>query len=278
MAEDSPHHDGPARTAILRFYAELNDFLRADQRQRDIAYAFNGRPSVKDAIEALGVPHPEVDLILLNGVSVGLGHALAPGDRIAVYPVFEGLDITPIVRLRERPLRCPAFVADCHLGKLARRLRMLGFDVVYRRDFEDLEIIRVSVQERRIILTRDRGMLKHSAVTHGYWVRSTVAAEQVGEVLKRFDLWRQVRPFSRCTACNGDVVAVAKADVEAELAPLTRRYYEEFFRCIDCRRIYWEGSHFRRMRALADELSRPPDGSVPADEALPEDETLPPVS
>ncbi len=258
MKDDSPHRAGTPRTAIFRFYAELNDFLPRDQRQRDIAYAFNGRPSVKDAVEALGIPHPEVDLILVHGVSVGFDHSLAPGDRVAVYPVFEGLDITPIIRLRERPLREPAFVADCHLGKLARRLRMLGFDVLYRRDFEDLEIIRISVREHRIILTRDRAMLKHSAVTHGYWVRSTVAAEQVGEVLKRFDLWRRVRPFSRCTACNGDIVPVLKAEVEAELAPLTRRCYEAFYRCTSCGRIYWEGSHFRRMRAWVDQLSRPP--------------------
>lgn len=258
MTSAAEQHDLPEGAVVFRFYAELNDFLPAERRQRDIAWALRGHPAVKDAIEALGVPHPEVDLVLVNGVSVGFGHNLKAGDRVAVYPVFEGVDITPLVRLRERPLRRPAFVADCHLGKLTRRLRLLGFDVCYRREFDDLEILRVSLGERRVILTRDRGLLKHAAVTHGYWVRSTDPTEQVGEILARFDLRGQVRPFSRCTACNGEVVAVEKARIEAELPPLTRRYYETFFRCLGCRRIYWEGSHYRRMRALADDLSRAP--------------------
>jgi uncharacterized protein len=258
IASSASNAAGAANTAEFRFYAELNDFLPAEQRFTDITYTFHGGPSVKDAIEALGVPHPEVDLILANGISVSFGHHLALGDRIAVYPVFEGLDITPIVQLRERPLRNPTFVADGHLGKLARRLRMLGFDVLYHRDFPDIEIVRASVHAHRAILTRDRGLLKHSAVTHGYWVRSTHAGEQTREVLQRFDLWQQVRPFSRCTACNGEVAPVAKAEIESELAPLTRHYYDEFFRCGSCRRIYWEGSHYQRMRALVEELSRPP--------------------
>ncbi len=235
---------------MFRFYAELNDFLPPDQRFTDIHYRFRGSPAVKDAIEALGIPHPEVDLILANGDSVGFGHHLAPGDRIAVYPVFEGIDISPIVRLRERPLRRPTFVADGHLGKLARRLRLLGFDVVYRNEFDDLEIVRCSVREHRIILTRDRGLLKHGAVTHGYCVRSTHPAEQVQEVLRRFDLLGLVRPFSRCIACNGRVREVEKKEVLSELQPLTRRYYERFYRCDACGRIYWEGSHFERMRDL----------------------------
>jgi uncharacterized protein with PIN domain len=246
-----------ARTARIRFYAELNDFLPAGQRFRDIAYEFHGQPSVKDAIEALGVPHPEVDLVVVNGASVGFSYRVQAGDHVAVYPVFEGIDITPIVRLRERPLREPRFVADAHLGKLTRRLRMLGFDVVYRREFADIEIIRLSVREHRIILTRDRGVLKHGAVTHGYCLRSTRANEQVREVLRRFDLWRLIRPFTRCTACNGDIVEVAKQDVLGDLPPLTRRHYEQFFRCTSCRRIYWEGSHYQRMRGLVEDLARP---------------------
>ncbi len=246
------------KQAHIRFYAELNDFLPRTQRFRDIVHAFEGSPGIKDVIEGLGVPHPEVDLILAGGESVGFGYRLQPGDRIAVYPVFEGLDISPVQRLRPEPLRRPRFVADCHLGKLTRRLRMLGFEVIYRNDFEGLEIIRRSRQERLIILTRDRDLLKHGAVTHGYWVRSTDATEQVREVLRRFDLWDQIHPFSRCTACGGEIQPVEKAAILDRLPPKTRAHYDRFFQCRECGQIYWEGAHFERLRAMVAEMSREP--------------------
>lgn len=245
------------KIAHIRFYAELNDFLPRGQRFRDILHLFEGSPGIKDVIEGLGVPHPEVDLILAGGESVGFDYRLRSGDRIAVYPVFEGLDISPVQRLRPEPLRRPRFIADCHLGKLTRRLRMLGFEVIYRNDFEDLEIIRRSRQERLIILTRDRDLLKHGAVTHGYWVRSTQPAAQVREVLRRFDLWDRIRPFSRCTACGGTVAAVEKARIEDRLPTKTRKHYERFFECGDCGKVYWEGAHFKRLRAMVAEMRDP---------------------
>ena len=246
------------KQAHIRFYAELNDFLPRTQRFRDIAHEFEGFPGIKDVIEGLGVPHPEVDLILAGGESVGFDYRLQPGDRIAVYPVFESLDISPVQRLRPEPLRRPRFVADCHLGKLTRRLRMLGFEVIYRNDFEDLEIIRCSRQEKGIILTRDRDLLKHGAVTHGYWVRSTNATEQVREVLRRFDLWEQVRPFSRCPVCGGEIQQVEKASVLDRLPPKTREHYDRFFQCRECGQVYWEGAHFERLRVMVAEMSRAP--------------------
>ena len=190
------------KTATFRFYAELNDFLEPGLRGREIRYAFSGRPAVKSAIEALGVPHPEVEVIVVGGSSVGFDSRLDDGDRVAVYPMFEAVDVSPIMRLRERPLRQTRFVLDTHLGKLARLLRLLGFDTLYRNDFDDEEIVRVSVDERRIALTRDRGILKHGELTHGYCLRSAAPLEQVHEVMSRFDLRRSVAPFSRCTMCN----------------------------------------------------------------------------
>jgi uncharacterized protein with PIN domain len=237
----------PPHAAEFRFYEELNDFLPAGKRKCSFAYAFSGRPAVKDAIEALGVPHIEVDLILVNGHSVGFDHRLSDGDRVAVYPLFERLDITPLVRLRAAPLRQTRFVLDVHLGKLAGLLRLLGFDSRYRNDYDDPQIITVAHAEGRIILTRDRGILKNRAVTHGYWVRSLRGEAQAREVLERFDLFSQVRPFRRCMACNGVLEAVEKEAVAGRLETLTRRHYHEFQACTDCGRVYWRGSHYQRL-------------------------------
>ncbi len=255
-----------AKTAFFRFYEELNDFLPEPKRKRTYPYSFDGKPSVKDAVEAEGVPHTEVDLILVNGRSVNFGHHLQDGDRVAVYPVFESLDISPLIRLREKPLRKTRFILDVHLGKLARSLRLLGFDTMYRNDLDDPEIIEIAAEEGRIILTRDIGILKHSAVTHGYWLRSTDPEEQVREVLNRFDLYGQIRPFHRCINCNGLIEPVDKAEIQSRLQPRTQTYYDEFFRCTDCGRIYWKGSHYRKMidridrwmanRAEADDAAR----------------------
>ncbi len=245
------------KTAWFRFYEELNDFLPEKQRKRDIAYHFEVSPSVKDAIEALGVPHVEVDLILANGNSVGFGYLLQDGDRIAVYPVFESIDITPISKLPRRPLREPKFVLDVHLGKLARLLRMLGFDARYRNDYDDPEIVYIARKEKRAILTRDRGLLKKRVVSHGYWVRSDHPPQQVREVLQRFDLFDKICPFHRCMRCNGVIEAVEKTQVLEQLQPKTRRYYREFYRCRNCGQVYWKGSHFRKMEAFIRSLGKP---------------------
>jgi len=238
------------KTATFRFYAELNDFLEPRHRGRDTRYAFSGRPAVKDAIEALGVPHPEVEVIVVGGRSVGFDFRLDDGDRVAVYPMFEAVDVSPIIRLRERPLRQTRFVLDTHLGKLARLLRLLGFDTLYGNDFDDPQIVRLSVDERRIALTRDRGLLKHGELTHGYGVRSDAPMDQIREVLTRFDLHGSVAPFSRCTMCNHRIEIVAKSKVEHRLRPGTRRDQDEFLYCPGCDRIYWDGSHTDRMRRV----------------------------
>lgn len=253
----------PDHTATFRFYAELNDFLAPEQDGRDLEYAFRGNPSVKDAIEAQGVPHAEVEAIVVNGESVDFSYRLRDGDRVAVYPVFESFDVGPILRLRETPLRRNAFVVDVNLGKLARWLRLLGFDTLYRNDYRDAEIARISAEEGRIVLTRDRRLLHHKAVTHGYWVRSVDPEAQVAEVVRRFQLESSIRPFHRCLACNGLIHGVAKSEVLAQLEPKTRRYYDEFYRCDDCGKVYWKGPHFTRLEdtvaRLLDTASTSPD-------------------
>lgn len=234
--------------AEFRFYEELNDFLPPAQRKRTLRYEFNGRPGIKDSIESFGVPHTEVDLIVVNGESVGFGYPLQHGDRVAVYPVFESFDISPLVKLRDLPLRRTAFVADVNLGKLARRLRMLGFDVLYHNRYRDDEIATIAAAEHRIVLTRDRRLLFIKRITHGYWVRSVNPEQQVREVLSRFDLSAQIRPFRRCIACNGPLQPVAKSEVFDQLEPKTKLYYSDFLRCAGCGKVYWEGSHVDDMR------------------------------
>ncbi|WP_372806466.1 Mut7-C RNAse domain-containing protein [Pontiella sp.] len=233
--------------AVFRFYGELNDFLPPLRRKQDQRYAFTGKPGIKDAIEAQGVPYTEVDRIVVNGESVGFGHPLMHGDRVAVYPLIERLDIAPVVRLRGEPPQPTAFVLDVHLGKLARLLRHLGFDTLYRTDYEDPEIIRIALDEHRILLTRDRRMLHDRRIVHARWLHSTNAEEQAGEVIRRFQLEQTVRRFRRCPSCNGLVQSVAKEEILPELEPLTRKYYSEFFRCADCRKIFWKGSHYDRI-------------------------------
>ena len=243
-------------TAWFRFYEELNDFLPATRRRVTFRHHLNRRASVKDVIESLGVPHTEVELILANGESVDFSYIVRDGDRISVYPVFEALDIRPLLRLRPAPLRKTCFVMDTHLGRLARYLRLLGFDCLYRNDFTDDELAGVSCTDKRILLTRDRLLLQRSIVTHGCFIRSDDPKQQVVEVLRRFDLGDDIRPLTRCIRCNGRLSVVDKDSVYHRLEPKTQRYYEEFRICDNCRQVYWKGSHFRKMNLLIGEFRR----------------------
>ncbi len=239
---------------MFRFYAELNDFLKPKYRQTNFPYHFNGKPSVKDAIQAIGVPHTEVDLILVNGISVTFDQHLQPGDQISVYPVFETLDISDVTHLRPRPLRTPKFVLDVHLGRLARYLRLAGFDTVYENSFDDNEIIAIANSQKRIILTRDLGILKNDHVTHGYFVRSDDPRMQIREVINYFSLHKLAKPFSRCTRCNGKVRQITRKEAESKVSKRTFMYYRRFYVCTSCGKIYWEGSHVGRMQKFLREL------------------------
>lgn len=238
----------PGYMAEFRFYAELNDFLSPLQRKRTVLYRFSGHPGIKDPIEVFGVPHTEVELIIVNGESVGFDYQLQTGDRVAIYPVFKGLDTTPLFRLREKIAPKPRFVLDVNLGKLAKLMRLLGFDCLYRNDFQDKEVVSIAVTEHRIVLTRDRRLLYAKHINYGYWVRAVDVESQVVEVLSHFDLHSSIHAFVRCLVCNGELAPVAKADILDRLEPKTRLYYEVFHHCVDCQRIYWEGSHMEDMR------------------------------
>lgn len=244
----------PVHHAYFRFYAELNDHLPPSERFKTLEKSFYVGGSIMDMIESFGIPHPEVELILVNGESVEFGYVVQPEDRISVYPMFESVDITSELRVRKEPLRDMKFIPDVHLGKLAAYLRMLGFDTLYRSCFSDPELVRISTHDRRILLTRDRGLLKHASVTHGYWLRNTDSRKQAEEVVHRFDLSRRIRPFTRCMACNGMLLPVAKTDIAGLVPERIIELHNEFRRCSGCGRVYWEGSHHDRMVKFIQQL------------------------
>lgn len=239
----------------FRFYRELNDFLPQPLRQRDFNHEFVALGSIKDAIETLGVPHTEIDLILVNGKSVGFEYQPQEGDRISVYPLFEALDVTDVTRLRPTPLRDSRFILDCHLGRLARHLRMLGFDSLFYGHCSDQYLVDISLQQHRILLTRDLGLLKRKALTHAYYVRNTRPLKQLSEIVCRLQLQNSFQPFSRCMVCNGELEKVAKQDVWQWLPENSRSVFNEFSRCHHCKRVYWKGSHYQRMQRLIKELN-----------------------
>ena len=245
---------GVMATANFRFYEELNDFLPVSRRKRDFRCALPSGATVKHAIEAQGVPHTEVELILANGESVAFSYVVREGDRISVYPMFEALDVAPLLRLRSEPLRRTRFVADAHLGGLARYLRMLGFDTLLADDRSDAEIARISAAEQRVVLTRDRALLMHRQVTHGCFVRETRPRRQLVEIVSRLDLGRAIRPFSRCLRCNFELRAVAPHQIRDRLPPGGAPWHERYWICDDCDRLYWQGSHWRRMDEFIREL------------------------
>ena len=250
----------------IRFYEELNDFLPEDRRKRDFEVEFELPRSVKDLIESLGAPHVEVDLILINGLSVGFDHLVSDGDRISVYPVFESLDIGAVTHLRPEPLREMRFILDVHLCTLARRLRMLGFDTVWENGAEDEELASRSIREKRILLTRDLGLLKRGAVTHGLFVRAIDPDLQTREVVERLDLQSKIAPFTRCIRCNGRILPIDDLDsvrdaLESSVPPGVRAWCTEYHRCESCGRYYWEGSHYQRMIDMISRLLPGKDGN-----------------
>lgn len=254
MPNTPPAATTPPVTAAFRFYEELNDFLAPQHRRREFEARCARAATVKHMIEALGVPHTEVELILVNGESVGFDHLLRDGDRISIYPRFETFDITPLLRVRPQPLRQTRFIADAHLGGLAHLLRLTGFDTLYDNGYDDAEIVAIAEREGRIALTRDRELLKRRTLTHGCFVHALKPEQQAAEIFTRLDLARSARPFSLCLECNAPLRPIDKALVAERVPPGVSDRQSRFSTCDRCRRVFWEGSHWRRMRQIVDRL------------------------
>jgi uncharacterized protein len=244
----------PMHGTLVRFYAELNDFLVPARRYRACGVAVEPALTIGTLIERSGVPLDEVDLVLQNGEPVPFTAEVREGDRVAVYPVFESFDISSILQVRPEPLRTPRFVLDVHLGKLASFLRMLGFDSLYRGDYRDDELVRISLEQRRALLSKDRALLASPILVRSYAVRSDAPLEQTKEVILRFDLADSARPFTRCLRCNALLEGVRREEVARRLPQRVHEMYDEFQHCPACNRVYWRGTHFARMSEVVNGL------------------------
>lgn len=239
-------------TVLLAFHGDLEIFIRRTERTRPLKRVMSRKASVKDVIESCGVPHPEVDLIIIEGQPVDLSFHLNTETTVEIYPVAAAPELFPAYRLQSR--EAGSFVADGHLGKLARDLRLLGIDVSYRNDAQDDELLATMALHRRALLTRDRRLLMHRIVQKGYFPRSQLPIEQTVEVIRRFNLAPRFAPFSRCLRCNERLSWVSKDSVFEKLEPLTRLYYHEFRQCSKCGQTYWRGSHFGKLQRRVEQI------------------------
>ena len=256
-------------TARFRFYGSLNDFLSGSgpAPAAEVRYAFRGQPAVKDAIEAQGVPHPEVDFVLANESPMSFKYSLTGGDRVSVYPWIQSLP-RPANSLRPPVPQPSRFVCDVHLGQLARYLRMLGLNARYDTTHSDPTLAYISAEDDRVLLTRDVGLLQRSRVELGMFVRAQVPRRQLREVVQRFDLANDTDPLSRCVDCNSELRPAAPEAIDEQVPPGAREAHDEFVQCPSCGSAYWAGTHVKRMQRLiadmttpADELSEPDSSS-----------------
>jgi uncharacterized protein with PIN domain len=241
-----------AFTVRLRFHGDLHFFLGSISGDTVVERPLSEKTSIKDIIESCGIPHPEVDLILADGQAVGFDHTLASDAKVEVFPV-ENFDTARTYK-RLQATGISRFVADGHLGGLTRNLRLLGFDVAYRQNADDRQLLEIMANENRALLTRDRRLLMHAIVQHGYYPRSQNADEQTIEVIRRFNLSELIAPFTRCLRCNAPLEEAAKAEIIDKLEPLTKIYYDQFRRCPECKQIYWSGSHFPKLQKRIEEI------------------------
>jgi uncharacterized protein len=245
--------------ATFRFYEELNDFLPKHRRKTDFKATFQGKRSIKDIIESLGVPHTEIDLILVNKNSVDFNYILKDQDRVSVYPVFESLNITHVTRLRKIPLRRNKFIADINLGDIAKYMRVLGFDLYYDPLLSPDEIIEISKRENRIILTKSRKLLKFKAVSHGIFIRPGTTKEQIRRIIDFLDIKDNIKPFSRCLGCNTPLNIVPKEKILDRIPEKTKAFCHEYAHCPCCDKIYWKGTHFIHMEKVVRQILDQPE-------------------
>ena len=234
----------------IHFHGELNDFLSETRRNTVFELELKKTRSVKDLIESIGVPHPEVDVILIDGVAVSFEQQVTGGETIEVYPDSNLIDSYPSRHNKPTLPDEPRFVLDVHLGRLAGYLRMLGFDTLYRNDYQDPELAAISDDENRILVSSDRKLLMRKRVRYGYFMRSRKPRQQVVELLKHFDLFDFRADRERCITCNGLLQPVDKQHIESRLLPLTKKYYHVFFQCDGCGKVFWKGSHHAKMQRL----------------------------
>ncbi|MCD6561598.1 MAG: Mut7-C ubiquitin/RNAse domain-containing protein, partial [Deltaproteobacteria bacterium] len=240
--------------AHFRFYEELNDFLPEQRKKTDFEAGFKDKRTIKDMIESIGVPHPEIDLILVNGKSVNFDYILRDKDRVSVYPTFESINIADVTRLKKRPLKKSRFIADINLRDIVRYMRAMGLDLYFDPSLPPRGIIEISKKEKRIILTKSKKLLKFKDVTHGIFLRPGSTEEQIRYVIDYLDIRMDVRPFSRCLGCNNLLENIQKQKIKDRIPPKTMAFCNKYSYCRRCDKIYWEGTHVFRMKKVIEKI------------------------
>jgi uncharacterized protein len=232
-------------TALARFGADLLPFLAPRHRRcaDGVAFGCDGTSSLGHVVQAFGVPLTEVGWLTANGQPVSAGYRPSGGDSLEVGQVG-----------RPQALPSPRFLLDVHLGTLASQLRLVGVDTAYANDNDDDALIEQANAGRRVLLTRDRGLLCRRSLWLGGYVRGSSAAEQLQDVLARFA--PLLRPWTRCVNCNGLLTAVPKTAVSGRLLPGTRRTYQAFSSCRSCGQVFWRGAHRARLDAVVASAQR----------------------
>jgi len=233
---------------VINFWGNLKELLRPPFRgQKRVEYELTRQASVKDIIEALGVPHTEVGRLTVAGREISFAAPGGNNDTLDVYPLSPPVDVSVPTLLRPKPLPGVAFAVDMNVGKLATLLRMAGFDTFFRNDISDPELVEAAVREKRILLSKDMDLLKRKEVAFGYLVREIDPEQQLAEIVRLFGIKKQFKPLSRCLRCNGLLQPVEKGRIIEQLEPLTKKYYDSFRQCLGCGKIYWAGSHRDKM-------------------------------
>lgn len=235
----------PTRHAEFRFAGILNRFLSPARRGQPVVLAFHGSPALKDPIEAIGVPHSEVGQLRVDGVTVDLAHRLVGGECVDVQPVFDPSEPRCEAAHAQADQR---FVLDVHLGQLARYLRLVGIDTRYDNHANDDELLAIAMDGGRRLLTRDTGLLKRTRLRRGAFVYATEPLLQLREVVDRFGLMSRLAPFTRCARCNAPVEHVDAEQARTTVPERAAAATDVFSRCTGCARLYWRGSHPRKLK------------------------------
>ncbi len=243
------------KIVCFRFYGELKDLLDVNHRHGMVRHRFKGKQSLKDRVESLGIPHTEIAMMLKGNNQLNFSYPVKDGDRICVFPSsWQDIKLPREKNLQPSPPPAMKFVLDCHLGKLANFLRVLGFDTLYSNSFDDPELAKIQEKEKRILLTRDKGLLQRRRVKWGCYLHSDSPRQQLREVVIRYDLHDRMQEFGRCPGCNHTLENVSKEEIIDRLEPLTKKHYDSFKICRSCDKIYWRGSHYEKLRSLVDDI------------------------
>ncbi len=242
-------------SAIFRFYDVLNDFVDRERKNLNFFYQFVNSPSVKDCIEAIGVPHTEIEAIKINSEFTDFTHRVNQDDKIEVFSIKSDIDLTQSIELRPE-IKDYKFIVDANVAKMTKNLRMMGFDTYYDFDLSDKEIVALAEREKRIILSRDIGLLKRKNAIYGYFLRKTNIEEQVTEVFTRYRLYDKVKPFTLCLKCNQLIRKVSNKEAKQFIEENILNEYEDFFKCDKCNKFFWKGSHYDKMMVNVDKWSK----------------------